>query len=120
MNDQTENLTVPLHQAEVEGMPARPPEQPTIHYTQLPEGPPDSPIATEWNFYRRIIGRLLAEGHQGKWVLIKNEEIVGIWDTEVEADTVRVERFPLQPVLMKQILTREPILRIGYNRLCRS
>ena len=93
---------------------------PTIHYTQLPEVPPDSQIATEWNFYRRIIGRLLAEGHEGKWLLIKNEEIVGVWATEAEADRVRVQRFPLQPVLMKQISSREPSLRIGFNRLCRS
>src|SRR5262245_53082280 len=95
-------------------------EQPTIHYSQLPDGPPDSPIATAWNFYRRTISRLLAEGHQGKWVLIKNEEIVGIWDTEGEAGAVRVERFLLQPVLIKQILAQEPILRIGFNRLCPS
>jgi hypothetical protein len=95
-------------------------EQPTIHYTQLSDGPPDSPIATEWNFYRRMIGQLLAEGHEGKWLLIKGEKIVGIWDTEAEADAVRRERFLMQAVLMKKILTREPILRIGYNRLCRS
>jgi hypothetical protein len=82
--------------------------------------PPDSPLTTEWNFYRRIIGRLLAEGHEGKWLLIKNEEIVGIWDTEAEANTVRLERFLMQPVLMKQILSQEPVLRIGYNRLCRN
>jgi hypothetical protein len=61
---------------------------------------------------------LLAEGHEGKWLLIK--ELVGIWDTEAQANEVRVAHFALQPVLMKQILAREPILRIGYNRLCRS
>ena len=114
MNDEAENLTVPLHRG------ATPPGPPTVHYMQLPDGPPNSPIATEWNFYRRIIGQLLAEGHEGKWLLIKNEEIIGIWDTQAGADAVRLERFLMQPVLMKQILAREPILRIGYNRLCRS
>jgi hypothetical protein len=103
-----------------EGLPTRPPERPTIHHTQLHDSPLDSPITTEWNFYRRIVGRLLSEGHEGKWLLIKNEDIVGIWDTEAAANTVRLERFSTQPVLMKQILAREPILRIGYNRLCRS
>jgi hypothetical protein len=106
--------------ARQEGPLARPPERPTIHHTQLHDSPPDSPIATEWNYYRRIVGRLLSEGHEGQWLLIKKEEIVGIWDTEAEANTVRLERFPMQPVLMKQILASEPILRIGYNRLCRS
>jgi hypothetical protein len=116
MNDPAEDLVLQARPSEA----SRLPERPTIHYTQLPDGPPDSPIATEWSCYRRIIGRLLAEGHEGKWLLIKNEEIVGIWDTEAEADTVRLERFLGQPVLIKQVLAREPILRIGYNHLCRS
>jgi hypothetical protein len=92
----------------------------SIHYTKLPDGPPNSPIAVEWNFYRRIVGQLLVEGHEGKWLLIKNEEIVGIWASEAKANAVRQERFMMQPVLMKQILDRERILHIGYNRLCRS
>jgi hypothetical protein len=92
----------------------------TIHYTELPVAPPDSQIATEWNFYRRQVGRLLAGGHDGKWVLIKGEHIIGLWNTEEEANRVRIERFLMQPVMMKQILEREPLLRIGYNRLCHS
>ena len=75
--------------------------------------PPGSPITTEWNFYRGIVARLLAEGQEGKWVLIKGEQIIGTWGTEEEADRARVERFLLQPVLLKQVLTREPILRGG-------
>ena len=95
-------------------------QPPSTHWTALPEARADSAIAQEWNFYRRIIGRLLAEGHEGKWLLIKHEEVVGIWETEGEANAVRVGRFPMQPVLMKQILSREPTLRSGYNRLCRN
>jgi hypothetical protein len=115
MNDPAEDRALHCHREKVERI-----GRPTISYTQLPDGPPDSPITTEWNFYRRIVGRLLAEGNEGKWLLIKNEEIVGIWDTEADAHTVRRERFLMQPVLLKQILAREPILRIGYNRLCRG
>jgi hypothetical protein len=99
--------------------PRTPNELPTIPYTELPDSLPDSPIKTEWDFYRRHVRQLLVEGHEGKWLLIKNEQIVGIWDTEAEANDVRVQRFLMQPVLMKQILSREPILRIGYNRLWR-
>jgi hypothetical protein len=126
MSDPTEDRVVRLHQEEVERPRARPPEQSrpperaTVPYTQLPAADPDSPLRTAWDFYRRIVGRLLAEGHEGKWLLIKNEEIVGLWDKEAEADTVRRERFLMQPVLMKQVLAREPILRVGYNRLRRS
>jgi hypothetical protein len=126
MDDQTVDLALRLYREDLERIANLPPklggrtEPATIHYTQLPDSPPDSPTACEWNFYRRVIGQLLAEGHAGKWLLIKDDQIVGIWNTEAEADVVRVQRFLRQPALMKQILVREPILRIGYNKLCRS
>lgn len=101
--------------------PQPPLERPTIHWTELAEATPGSRIATEWNFYRKQVGRLLAEGHEGRWVLIKGEEIIGIWDTEKEADQVRVQRFLMQDVLLMQVLEREPILRGGrYHRLWHS
>lgn len=90
---------------------------PTLHYTELPEDTSEGGISREWNFYRREVGRLLAEGHEGRWVLIKGEEIIGIWDTMEEVDRVRLERYFMQAVLMKQILVREPIIRgPGYYR----
>jgi hypothetical protein len=105
-----------LQREEVErmrNMPSSPPsERPTIRYSELAEDK-GGPIAREWNFYRREAGRLLAEGHEGKWVLIKGEQIIGIWNTEEEADQVRLQIFPMQHVLLKQICEREPILRGG-------
>jgi hypothetical protein len=86
-------------------------ERVTIHCTELPEDTSDSPIAGEWNFYRREVGRLLAEGQEGKWLLIKGERIIGIWDSEAVAHQVAVQKFLMQPVLILQILTREPVLR---------
>src|SRR4051812_337473 len=80
-----------IEQARDQPLPP-PAEPPTIHYTELPEGRPDSPLYQEWNFYRREVGRLLAEGHEGRWALIKGEGIVGIWDTEAEARAVAVGR----------------------------
>src|SRR5262245_35860930 len=93
--------------------PLRAPERLSIHYTELAPGLLGSPIATEWDFYRGEVSRLLAEGHEGKWVLIKGEQVVGIWDTEEEADQVRLQRYLMQPVLLKQVLTWEPVLRGG-------
>lgn len=96
--------------------PRAPVEPQTVHFSELPEALPGRG-ATEWNFYRRAVGRLLADGHEGRWVLIKGEEIVGVWDTREEADRVRVERFLTQDVLMKQICTRERVFRGGgYSR----
>jgi hypothetical protein len=82
-----------------------------IHYTQLPPEPPHKPLATESNFYRQEVGRLLAEGHEGKFVLIKSAAIIGMWDTQEEAYAVAVRKFLGQDVLIQQIRTWEPLLR---------
>jgi hypothetical protein len=93
------------------GQPSPRSERPTIHWSELPEKPVDSPLYHEWNCYRREVGRLLAEGHEGRWVLIKGHSIVGIWDTAEEAEAVALARFFLQPSLTQQIRGREPVLR---------
>jgi hypothetical protein len=105
--------------------PPQPATQPstirTIHYTDLAEMAAGSRIGIEWNFYRKQVGRLLAEGQEGRWLLIKGEEIIGIWDTKKEAEQAWVERFLMQDVLIHQILEREPMLRGPmYFRLCPS
>src|SRR5947209_19608520 len=45
----------------------------TISYTELPAPQPHSQLYREWNFYRREVGRLPAEGHEGRFILIKGE-----------------------------------------------
>jgi hypothetical protein len=98
--------------------PTPPAEPPTIHYTELPNSEPNSPICQEWNHYRREVPRLLAEGQEGRFLLIKGEEIIGIWDTQEEAKAVALQKYLMQPCLIHQILTREPILR-GPTRFWR-
>jgi hypothetical protein len=95
-------------------VPLAPPREPvTIPYTELPDGQPDSPIAAEWNFYRREVGRLLAEGQEGRWVLIKGEEIMGIWDRHDDARAVALQKYVMQPCLIQQIRSREPVVRMS-------
>lgn len=99
---------------EVAQPPNRPPvtvERPTIPHTELPEDTSDNPSADAWNLYRQEVGRMLAEGHGGRWVLIHGKEIVGIWGSRDEAKAVALERYLMQPVLIRQILSREPVLR---------
>jgi hypothetical protein len=97
------------------------PDRATIHHTELPESTLHSPLRQEWNTYRREVGRLLAEGHQGRFVLIKNTTIEGIFDTWHAAHEEGLKRYLLQPMLVKQLLAREPILRArGYNLPCPS
>src|SRR5260221_5189428 len=95
-------------------------ELPTIHYSKLTAMIPGTPLAEEWETYRHEVHRLLSEGNEGRHVLIKGNEIIGIWDTFREANDEGCKRFPNEQFLAKEILTEEPFLRIGYNKLCRS
>jgi hypothetical protein len=95
-----------------------PPDEPlTIHYTEMAEAAPGSPLYQEWNTYRREVGRLLAEGHAGRHILIKDEQIIGLWDTHDEAMVEGYRRFLGQAYLVHEIQEREEILRCVNVRL---
>ena len=83
----------------------------TIPWTELPPADPNEALAAEWETYRREVGRLLAEGHDGKYVVIKGDEIIGIYDTWDEARRVGLERYLLQGHMVRPILSREPVIR---------
>lgn len=90
--------------------PPPPKERPTIHYTELPPAKPGEEFAEEWETYRREVGRLLAEGNEGRYILIKGSQIIGIWDTQKEAFAVADQRLPLQSFFVHQIRERERLL----------
>jgi hypothetical protein len=83
----------------------------TIHWSELPPARPDSPLAAEWETYRREVGRLLAEGQEGKFALIKGDEIIGIFDSWDEARRVGLSKYLMQPHTVRPILSREPVIR---------
>ncbi len=89
----------------------------TIPWTELPPATPGSALEAEVETYRREVGRLLAEGQEGKYVLIKGAEIVGIYETWEEAQQVGLDRYLLEAHMVRPILSREPVLRVGYYRL---
>jgi hypothetical protein len=91
-----------------------PKEYPTIHHTELQPFRPGDALAVEWEVYRREVGRFLAEGYEGKHVLIKGEEIVGFFDTRIAALDVAYERFLGQPFLVHQVQTRERLIRCNW------
>ena len=82
------------------------PEPPTLHYTELPPRGPNDPLEVEWNTYRREVARLLAEGQEGRHVLIKGEEIVGFYDTRDDALAVAYRRFRGQPFFIRPMPMR--------------
>jgi hypothetical protein len=89
---------------------------PGVHYTELPEDTSGRAGALEWNTYRREIGRLLAEGHEGRFVLIKGEEILGFFDTWDDARLAGLKRFLREVFLVQEVRTTEPYVRIrGIN-----
>ncbi len=47
--------------------------------------------------------------HEGQYVLIYRDEILGFWPSEDEALEVGYERFGLVPLLVKQVLAEEPV-----------
>jgi len=116
MADSAHDLVQPMRQEAAEPLsrrPSPPVESATIHYSELPEAQPDSPLYHEWNYYRQAVGRLLADGQEGRYVLIKGEETIGIWNTGEEAKKVALERYLMQPCLIHQIRSHEPLLRVS-------
>jgi hypothetical protein len=114
-----ERVEANFHQAREAGLahPLQPSELPRgVHYTELPEAQPGEPLAEEWSTYRRLVGRWLAEGREGRHVLIKGAEIIGIFATSDEATAAGLQRFLLQPFYVHPIRAEEPYLRIrGIN-----
>ena len=59
----------------------------------------------------------MAEGHEGRFILIKGEEVIGIWKTQEEAESVARKKYLLQPCLIHQVRSREPLLRHFHETL---
>jgi hypothetical protein len=98
-------------------VPLPAPDPPGIHHTQLAKDDSGEPLAREWNVYRLKVGRLLAEGHEGRHVLIKDEDVLGIFDTWDAARAAGLARFLGEPFFVHPIRTTEPHLRLrGINQ----
>jgi hypothetical protein len=91
----------------------------TITYTALPAAPPDEVLSQEWCTYRREAGRLLAEGREGKFVLIKGARVVAVHDTWDDAREAGLRLYLPEPFLVREIRSEEPLLRLrGYSLPC--
>lgn len=88
-----------------------PPAPQIIHFSELSDAQPGSPLRFEWDTYRREVGRLLAEGCAGQHVLIKGTDLLGLWSTSSEAMAAGYHRFPGQPFLVREVREYEPIFR---------
>jgi hypothetical protein len=68
-------------------------------------------LADELVTYRDRLRELLKD--KGKFVLIKGHEVIGIYGSREEALQQAVDRFRDAPVLVKQIVAKEPVLELG-------
>jgi hypothetical protein len=53
----------------------------------------------------------LLENHKGKFVLIKDEKLIGAFDTAATAYGKGVSMFGLEPFLVKQVLEQDEVYR---------
>jgi hypothetical protein len=83
---------------------------------ELPDLPEGSPFAAEWRTFKREVARLLAEGHTGRFVLIKGADVVGTWPTPIEAIRAGHERFGREPFFVQEVQPFVRPLRLGGNR----
>jgi hypothetical protein len=74
-----------------------------------------APLATELVTYRDCLDELL--GHEGQYVVIKGQEIAGYFLDREFAVAAAISRYGRGPVLVKRIVEREPIHRIGHASL---
>jgi hypothetical protein len=78
---------------------------------ELPEHQPDNPVFRPWNKYRQVVADLLAKGFEGFWLVIRDDEILGIYPAArlalaaVSAESAET----LERTLIKQLLEHEPV-----------
>jgi hypothetical protein len=63
-------------------------------------------IKREIRTYRRELPRLLAEGQEGRFALIKGDEVVSVWDTFDDAYQAGRERFGMEAFIAQPIEVR--------------
>jgi len=69
----------------------------------------DFVLKTEYDFYQKIKDRLVAEGNEGKIVLIQGMTIFGFFDREIDAYEAGVRKFGTKLFMIKQVFKEEPV-----------
>jgi hypothetical protein len=88
--------------------------RPTIHYTEGADLATNSPIYRESQALRRALPRLLAEGHEGRFALVKGDDILEVFATLEEAARVGYEKFGNEAFLVQPIREWEELIRLPW------
>jgi hypothetical protein len=62
------------------------------------------------------VPRLLAEGGEGKFALIKGDEVIGMFADREEAIKLSRQKYLFQPFIVQPIHEWEPVYRQLYHR----
>lgn len=89
----------------------------TIPWQEVPDPSPDDFFFDELTTYKREMPRLLEEGMEGQYVLIKGSELVGVYPTWDEARKEGLRRYLQDKHLIHRILREEPLVRIAGRYL---
>jgi hypothetical protein len=68
---------------------------------------PPLALEREIETYRRELPRLLATGQAGRFILIKGEQILGIWNNQADAIQFGRQQFGLEPFAVKTVDARD-------------
>ncbi len=119
--DQVLALATALHRKEIDRLQATgqlPPQEPArIAHTELPELPRDHRLHREWNAYRRQVASLIAAGCENTWVLIKGDDVLGVYGRWEHAYIAAMEK-SLQPAFMiHQVLANDYVSRLERHQI---
>jgi hypothetical protein len=65
-------------------------------------------LERELEVFQRELPQLLRDGHKGKFVLIRDEEVAGVFPTQEEAIRQGYERYGLKEPFLTKEITDEP------------
>ncbi|MBO0696766.1 MAG: hypothetical protein J2P46_00090 [Zavarzinella sp.] len=65
------------------------------------------PLEREIGTYYRELPRLIAEGQEGRYALIRDDELLSVWDTLDEAATAGHDKFGLDRFMTQKIRSRD-------------
>ncbi|RLG02856.1 MAG: hypothetical protein DRN61_05750 [Thaumarchaeota archaeon] len=70
------------------------------------QGEVEEILSRELMAYERMKEELL-KNYEGKVVVIRNGELIGVYESEAEALQAALDKFGLEPVLIKRVLRKE-------------
>lgn len=68
-------------------------------------------LEREYEAYKRELPRLLEQGENGRFALIRGDAVISVWDTYRDAIQTGYDHFGLQPFMVKRVeLVETPVV----------